>query len=231
MSLATTAPAAVGARRLPLLAGRPEVLPVVASALAWAFVLRGGGLHPLGGHLSHIGGVAAMVVAAMGGFAVPLVRRVATASPWWRARRSVVVAFASFLGMWVVLALGLHVVVELVTAGLVSAPALAALAAGVSAVLVLRPGRARRVVRCGRPVAIRGEGPGADADCARAGAVAAGWCARLCAPAMLAMVARPGAWWLMAGLTAIGLGERAFAPRGRAAVALGYAALAVAAFL
>jgi hypothetical protein len=45
---------------------------------------------------------------------------------------------------------------------------------------------------------------------------------------MLAMLAVPGRWWLMAGVTAVGLGERVWAPRRRIAVALGYAALAAA---
>jgi hypothetical protein len=68
----------------------------------------------------------------------------------------------------------------------------------------------------------------ADLDCARAGLIAALWCARLCAVPMLAMLVEPGWWWMMALLTAIGLAERIGAPRGRIPVSLAYAALSVA---
>ena len=43
---------------------------------------------------------------------------------------------------------------------------------------------------------------------------------------MVAMLTVPGLWWLMAGLSAIGLAERALAPRGRLLAAAAYAACA-----
>lgn len=45
--------------------------------------------------------------------------------------------------------------------------------------------------------------------------VAAPAYARLCWPAMVAMVAVPGSWWPMAALSAAGLAEPTTAPRGR----------------
>jgi hypothetical protein len=222
---------AVGARRLPLLADRPEIVPAVATAVSWVFLVGAGGGHGGGGHLAHGAEIPAMALATMGLFAVPLVRTVASASPWWRAQRAVAIAFASFVGTWAVVALGMHVAVELLTVVVLPTDVLAAAAAAGGAALVFRPGRAREVVRCGKPVAIRGHGRPADADCARAGLVAALWCARLCAPGMVAMLAAPDRLWLMAALTAVALGERVWAPRGRVAVAAGYAVVSVAALL
>jgi hypothetical protein len=221
---------AVGGRRLPLLADRPEIVPAVATAVGWAFLVGAARGHGAGGHLGHVAEIPAMAVASMGLFAVPLVRTVASASPWWRAQRAVAIAFTTFVGTWAVVALGMHAAVELL-AVVLPANVLAAVAAASGAALVFRPGRARRVVRCGKPVAIRGHGRPADADCVRTGLVAALWCARLCAPAMVAMLAAPDRLWLMAGLTAVGLGERAWAPRGREVVAAGYAVVSVTALL
>jgi hypothetical protein len=201
----------------------------VATCLAWVLLVRGDGEQALaGGHVDHAVQIVVMVMATMGLFAVPVVRTVASTSPWWRARRAVVIAFTAFVGTWFGVALWLHGVAESLFPLLGSAQVVAGVLVAACAGAALRPGRSRRVVRCGRPVPLRRDGWGADLDCARSGLVAALWCARLCAVPMLAMLALPGRVDVMAALPAIGLAERAGGPGARLPVSLAYAALSVA---
>jgi len=223
-----TAPAA-GRLGRSWLIDRPEALPVGAGGLGWALVAAGLATHSgTGGPAFHLGTVAVMTVATMAPLAIPVARTVAFASPWWRARRAVVLAFAAFAGTWIALASVLHLPAELLRAAAWPGDILGGLlVAGVAAGAALDPARRRRLRNCARPSAMR-DGPGADHDCARAGARAALACARLCWPAMLAMLMVPGSWWPMAALSAAGLAERATAPRARALAPVAYVATAAA---
>jgi len=200
---------------------------MATGALGWLVIAAGGTGHSGAAPPSvHLGGVAAMTVATMGPYAIPAVRSVAFASPWWRARRSVLLSFAGFAGAWIALASLLHLGVESLPASLLSGRALAVLLVAGVAVSALGAARGRRLRSCARLPALRAGGVEADVDCCRAGAGAATACARLCWPAMAAMLAVPGSWWPMAALTAVGLAERALAPRGRRLAAAAYAACA-----
>lgn len=208
-----------------VLAQRPDVMPLAATALAWVTVLRTSGAHgDSAGFGTHVGLTVAMTVATMGLFAIPLVRVVAFSSPWWRTRRSVAAAFGAFLGTWGAIALALHAVAGLLGAVLGSTRVMAGVLVAFTALAALGPGRSRRIVGCARPVPLRRDGFEADRDCARSGLLAALQCGRMCAAPMLAMVAVPTVRWLMVALTGIGLAERAAAPRRRSLVAVAYGA-------
>lgn len=211
---------------MPLLAQRPEVLPVVASCVAW-LVLVLGGVHAQGtDHAGHALSAMLMAVAAMAPFSLPLVRLVATGTPWWLAGRAAGGAFATFAATWAVMALALHGVAEAI--GLVApATAVAALLTGLCAVGSFRQSRSDRLLRC-VPTWIPSRRRSPVHDGARRGLLAGLRCGELCLASMLAMLLVPQRLGVMAALCAVGLAERAWTPRRRVYVAAAYAAIGAA---
>lgn len=213
---------------LPVLAHRPELLPVAFSGLAWLLIVGGVADHrAAAGHLAHGRAILVMVVATMGLFAIPLVRAAAFTTQWWDAPRAVAIAFGAFLGTWFTVALGLHPMAELLAASFSSLD-VAALLLVAYALTALSSRRARLLLTCCRPVRSgRDSVESVEIGSARFGAVAALRCAQLCLLPMLAMLMVP-VWWVMAVLTAVGFAERAGGPGGRVRIALACGALSLA---
>jgi hypothetical protein len=167
-----------------------------------------------------------MVVATMGPFAVPVVRTASRTTTWWLAPRMISISFAAFTAAWFAIALGLHVLAEALT--LISPPGVVAAALILSCAVAARSlRRSRAMAACFRTPS-RAPGEAAEARAARFGALGALSCSRFCAVAMLAMLLLPGAPWIMAGLTAIGLAERIGGAAWRSRTALAYGSLGVA---
>ncbi|HZM66977.1 MAG TPA: DUF2182 domain-containing protein [Nakamurella sp.] len=229
-------PAPSGRRAPSRLARRPELVPVLASALAWVVLVIANGPigHGHGAEGSHglftpngIGLTAAMTIAMMGPLAVAGVRTTAFTSPWWRAGRAAAEFFAAFGLTWIVIALCLAAFAEAWTGWLASATAGTAVLVAVCALAQLDPGRPDRMTRCDRPMRLRARGTEADVDCVRFGALTAGRDVRFCALSMLAMLALPGNLLVMAFLTALVLADRVTEGRRRLPIAAAYAVIAV----
>lgn len=233
-----------GTRAVPragLVGRRPELVPVLATMAAWAYLVllapdHSGHLGPTGAGTGpapapgagQLAVLAAMTVAMTGLLAVPGARSAVFASLWSRRRRAVTLFLAGFVLPWTAVVVGLHAVAVLL-ARLVEPPAAGGVLLALCALAQLRPQRRLRVAECDRPMRIRPYGRAADLDCARFGVVSAGRCARLCALPMAAMLALPAGLWLTAALAALALAERVSRRPRPVAAALCYAALAVAA--
>jgi len=222
-----------------VLARRPEIVPIAATAVAWVMLVlgwpfAGWGSPDPAGHTGHGGiftpsGVAmvlVMTVAMMAPLAIPGVRTVAFTSPWWRAGRAALWFFVGYLAAWTGLAVCLAPIAETL-AGVLGSPALAA------AILVLAcaiaqfdPRRTDLSRSCDRPMRLRGTGPDANVDCARFGVLTAARGARLCALPMLAMLAVPSSLLVMAALTALSVSDRVTQGSRRLVIAVLYVILA-----
>ena len=245
-------PTAPRQRRPSLLATRPGVLPIVASAMGWALLvltdlgvldLRGSGraepasvsVHSGAGHgslftLTGIVHPTIMTVAMMAPFALSGVRMAAFTSLWWRAGRAAAIFLAAFLLTWTVIALCLGAVATAWTTWLGSAATGTAVLLGVCALAQLDPTRPEKVKRCDRGMRLRSTGSEANVDCARFGVLTAGRDVRFCALPMLATLAAdllPAGLLVMAAVSALALTDRITAGGRRLLLAVAYAALAV----
>src|SRR5829696_2515424 len=250
-SLAVSTPAGTGGqvarwstRPVPgagLLGRWPELVPIAATAAAWAcLALTGPATQPGAAHAgrAHAGPLAAlpgaggvvhlvaMTVAMTGLLAVPGARTAVFASSWWRRRRAVTLFVAGFFLAWTAAVLGLHAVAVALSVLAEPAAAGGALLAG-CALAQLHPRRSRRAAECDRTMRIRPYGRSADLDCVRFGVVSVARCTRLCALPMLAMLLLPGSLPLTAALATLALVERVSRRRWPVPAALSYAALAV----
>jgi hypothetical protein len=227
-----------------LLAGRPEIVPIASTLLAWAalaamlpvssWIALGGALpgQPPGMPAGHgiftpsgLAMVAVMTVAMMAPLAIPGVRTTAFTSPWWRAGRASVVFFTAYIATWVVFAICLAPVAETLTGVLGSAELAAGVLSLACALAQLDPRRTDLSRSCDRPTRLRG-GADANTDCARFGLLTAGRGFRLCALPMLAMLAVPSSLLVMALLTAVAVTDRVTQGSRRLPIAAAYVILA-----
>lgn len=226
-----------------LLARRPELVPVAATAAAWLTLavvipvtdrLDGSGAstgadthHAHGGLFTPAGFamVAVMCVAMMGLLAIPGVRYVAANSPWWRTGRSICWFFGAFLAMWTVIAVCLQPLADLLAGVIGSASVAAGLLSLACALAQLDPRRAARTSNCDCSIPLRANGSDASTDSARFGLLCAARGFWLCALPMLTMLALPASLLVMALLTAFTVIDRFTAGHRRYLVAALYSGL------
>ncbi len=228
-----------------LLARRPEIVPITSTVLAWAalaamlplsaWITAGDdapgqlpGLHA--GHSgiftpSGLSMVAMMTVAMMAPLGIPGVRTTAFTSPWWRAGRAAAWFFTAYIATWIVFAVCLAPIAEMLAGVLGSATLAAAILSLACAVAQLDPHRTGLSRSCDRPMRLRG-GTEANSDCARFGLLTASRGVRLCALPMLAMLAVPSSLLVMAVLTVLSVTDRVTQGSRRLPIAASYVVLA-----
>ena len=233
-----------------VLARRPEIIPIAATALAWGGLVAtsplsswtsfDGGLggdetagRALGSHAGH-GGVftaagltmvALMTIAMMAPLAIPGVRTVAFASARWRAGRAGLWFVTAYLATWTVLAVCLAPIAETLAGVLGSAALAAGILTVACAIAELDPRHTRWTEACEPPLRLR-DGPDANTDCARFGLLTACCGFRVCALPMLAMLAVPSSLPVMALLTALSVADRFTLGARRVPIAAAYLLLA-----
>ncbi len=240
-----------GTRRRPsVLARRPEIIPIAATALAWGALVAtsplsswtsfdggvadgGAAGQVLGSHAGH-GGiftaagltmVGLMTIAMMAPLAIPGARTVAFASARWRAGRAGLWFVAAYLATWTVLAVCLAPIAETLAGVLGSAALAAGILTVACAIAEFDPRHTRWTEACEPPLRLR-DGPDANTDCARFGLLTACCGFRLCALPMLAMLAVPSSLPVMALLTALSVADRITLGARRVPIAAAYLLLA-----
>jgi hypothetical protein len=215
-------------RSVPLLVRRPEALAVGSSLIAWPILIGSGGHGTPDGHLLHFWWISIMVLATMGPFAIPLLRMVTLTNPWWTGSRAVFTAFGAFVLTWLVAALSLHIVAELLNLYLADPVFLAAALVAACGAACVRSSRQRRLESCLAVRPGRSFGSSSPAQQGVQAALACGW---LCLLPMLAMLLLPESWGLMAALTIVGLAERTIFSGRRAPAPLAYWSLSTVIFV
>jgi hypothetical protein len=175
--------------------------------------------------VGHLAMVVAMTMAMMSPYAVPLARAVARATLWWQATQAVVVAVATFLGLWCVVSAALHLAGTAVSLTLGSRAALALLAL-VCAVVVQRRGRTALLRACAVTRPVRPAHPARDAG--RWAALAGGRCVRVCALPMTLMAIEPSLAGFAAVTTLLWVERFTGRPALRYVLAAGYLAVGAA---
>jgi len=210
-----------GHRALAVVAAGAGVAMLAATGLpVWPTVHHGHGV------LDAVLVGAGMALAMMAPLAIPMCGTVARASLWWRRRPNVVVALAAFLGVWIVTAVGLHVLVAWLALPPLLAVAVASIAAVLCAARQFDRRHDRRIARCHRTRPLRPRR--AQRDAARWGLDASAQCLRVCALPML-VTALVAGWAVVVAVTAVLCFERHYYPRPRQAIARAYVTVAVAA--
>ena len=218
--------AAVSTRRRPatrdvgLIARRPWVLPAVAATIGWATwpVAASIGGH---GHVHHLLVTSAMTLAMMGPLGLPVCVAASRCSLWAVSARAVVVAFGTFIAVWIAVGGALHVGTELSIAATPTGAVGIALALW-CAVDVSSRRRDRRLAACAvsRPLLPHAPLSGAIDLSAAAAARCVATC---CAPMALA-VAHPA---LGVPVSAAILLERFVTPRPRWLLTTGFGLVAI----
>jgi hypothetical protein len=226
-----------------LLARRPDILPMGATAAAWSALAiltpypawlglsaaptaisqhgaHGGMFTPTGMAM-----IALMSLAMMGPLAIPGVRYVAANSLWWRAGTATWWFFGTFIATWTVIAACLQPFAELLAGVVGSASKAAGLLTLACAIAQLDRRRAVRSSACDSPMRLRARGSDAYTDCARFGLLCGARGFRLCALPMLAMLAVPTNLLVMALLTAFTVADRVTQGRRRLLIAALYTGL------
>jgi hypothetical protein len=210
-------------RDVALIARRPWMLPAVAAAIGWAAwpvvtVASGIGGH---GHVHHLLVTSAMTLAMMGPLGLPVCVAASRSSLWTASARAAVVAFATFIAVWIAVGGALHVATELAIAAAPGGAVAVALALWCAADASSRP-RDRRLAACAvsRPLLPHAPLSGAI----DLGATAAARCVATCWAPMALAVAHPA---LGVPVSAAILLERFVTPRPRWLLTVGFGLVSI----
>ncbi|MHC9297119.1 hypothetical protein ACRCUN_32050 [Mycobacterium sp. LTG2003] len=199
---------------------------LVAAVQAETGGSHGAAGHTHADHFSHVLMIVGTTLIMMSPFAFPLLHTVARTTLWTEAALAISAAWAAFIGIWCVVAVGMHLAGEVVTVTMTPVGAVVVLT-GVCVATQLSRGRALRLTACRRTRPMR---PGRPVGGGlRWGADACYRCMRLCAVPMTLMALSP-ALTASALITGLLWWER-FSVRGRdirVPLAAGYLAVGVA---